>query len=178
MDQLEALVQEQTDDLLAVAIEKEEEGRLSFRERRAINRLKSNRPLAKRASRRAADKFNAEGGEEGTGFKFFEWLVANWDSILKMIMSIIGLFGGVAAAPEYHLGEDEPEAQAGLVSDFLIGTVDKGLKIGLEEFLAFVSYCKRHAISLEEALKILIRQSWPEDLPAQVRLAQIPKLQK
>lgn len=29
--------------------------------------------------------------------KFLDWLVANWESIFKMIMQIIGLFGGVPA---------------------------------------------------------------------------------
>lgn len=68
-----------------------------FRERAHLRRLERNGPLARSVTRRAYVQFAEEGGEDGTGMKFLDWLIANWDSILKMIMSVIGLFGGVPA---------------------------------------------------------------------------------
>jgi hypothetical protein len=88
-----------TDVFMAVAVDKaNEDGRMSRRERKAIARLERNGWLARHSTTRAMERYRAEGGEETTGQGFFQWLVANWETILQMIMQIVGLFGGGAAA--------------------------------------------------------------------------------
>jgi hypothetical protein len=58
------------------------------------NRQKFNRngPLRRLAAHRAFNRYAAEGGDVGDIQSFMEWLIANWESILKMVMSIISLF--------------------------------------------------------------------------------------
>ena len=51
--------------------------------------------LMRHASRRAARMFERRGGDLTDIQSFMEWLIANWDEILKMVMSIIQLFAVV-----------------------------------------------------------------------------------
>jgi hypothetical protein len=64
----------------------------NFRERRALARLERNGFLARLATRKAYAKFAETAADPGDWQSFMEWLIANWESILKMILSIIALF--------------------------------------------------------------------------------------
>ena len=127
-------MQAATDVLMAVVVEQSESKRLSLRERRALNKLERNGPLARVATRRAYERYAAEGGEEGTGMGWFEWLVANWETILAMIMDIIGLFGGLGGAaqidrPTPAHGFSFPEVDLDLVAQ-IAAAVEAARKAG------------------------------------------------
>jgi hypothetical protein len=143
------------DSLMAVALEKAEDGRTTLRERRAIRKLERNGLLQRLSTRRAAERYAAEGGEEGTGLKFFEWLVANWETILKMIMQIVGLFGGGAVA-----------ATEGVVAPanalFDIDAVGESVA---RKLLELVEVAERHGLAAKAAIEAYIAKAWPENQP-------------
>lgn len=68
-----------------------------FRDRLAQRRFNRNASMRRHAASRAYRRYLSEGGEEGNVRKFLDWLIANWDSIYKIIKSIIELFSGGAA---------------------------------------------------------------------------------
>lgn len=57
-----------------------------------LRKLRDNRRARRLASDTAYEKF-AEAKEEGFSGGFMEWLIANWSTVLPMILSIIKLFG-------------------------------------------------------------------------------------
>lgn len=80
-------------DLLEPALSTVANERMSgIRERAHLRRLNRNGAMRRLATARAARKFEEEGGDVGDIQSFMEWLIQNWESILKMITSIIALF--------------------------------------------------------------------------------------
>lgn len=75
-----------------VVVERLEDRR--WRDRRALRRFERNGPMRRLVTARAFKAYQeANPDADFTDVQsFMEWLIANWDSILKMVMSIISLF--------------------------------------------------------------------------------------
>jgi hypothetical protein len=133
------------DQFMAVAVEKAgDDGRMSRRERKAIQRLERNGWLARLATRRSFERYHAEGGEEGTGQGFLQWLIANWESILKMIMDIVGLFGGLGGAAADMDGVVAPQNFTMPAIDVqLVAEVATAAEAARKAIAAFLEVAKR-----------------------------------
>lgn len=63
-----------------------------WRDRLTLKRYNRNGFLRRLVTARARKTFIEEGGDVEDVQSFLDWLIANWDSILSMVMSIINLF--------------------------------------------------------------------------------------
>lgn len=63
-----------------------------FRNRALLRRYNRNGPLRRLVTARARRQYLDAGGDPGDVQSFLTWLIENWESILKMVMSIIALF--------------------------------------------------------------------------------------
>lgn len=139
------------DALMAVASDRMD----TARDRRALRKLERGRFQQRLATRRSFDRYMAEGGDAGSVQGFLEWLIANWESIFKIIMQIVGLFGAAAT-----VNGEAPAPAAGFF-DF-----DAASESIARKLLELVSVAKRHGLAAEAAIEAYIAKAWPAGEPA------------
>jgi len=148
--------QSQYEDFMAVAVEKLPETR---RGQRALDRIERNGFLGRKSARRGMARYQAAGGEEGTGKGFFEWLVENWETILKMIMDVIGLFGGLGGLAGLKK-QDVYTGEEGLEKANLLGLNPRDIA---EKIREVIKKAVKLGESAEDAVSAFIAAMWGDE---------------